>query len=73
MVKEYSLIFVESNLINHLKPRIMNKERLEYLTELAEDYGVDLNTVITMAEMLGENEDYDGLVTSLEDMGDGIF
>ena len=51
----------------------MNKERLEYLTELAEDYGVDLNTVITMAEMLGENEDYDGLVTSLEDMGDGIF
>jgi len=51
----------------------MNKERLEYLTELAEDYGVDLNTVIALAEVLGQDEDYDGLVTSLDDIGDGMF
>ena len=43
------------------------KNRTEYLNSLAEDYGVDKDTVHCMAELLGPNEDFDGLVTSLED------
>ena len=41
--------------------------RDDYLNCLAEDYEVDVNTVYMLADMLGENEDFDGLVTSLED------
>lgn len=44
------------------------RDRQEYLESLAEDYGVDLDTVLLLADMLGPNEDFDGLVTSLEDM-----
>jgi hypothetical protein len=42
--------------------------RAEYLEMLADDYGVDLDTVHAMADVLGPMEDFDGLVTSLEDM-----
>jgi len=45
----------------------MNSERKEYLNGLAEDFGIDKHTVYTLASMLGENEDYDGLVVALED------
>ena len=43
-------------------------DRDDYLRSLAEDHEVDLETVLMMAEMLGPNEDFDGLVTHLEDM-----
>ncbi len=42
--------------------------RAEYLAMLSEDYGVDLDIVHAMADVLGPNEDFDGLVTSLEDI-----
>lgn len=45
----------------------MTKERMAYLKELAEEFDVELGFVIDLACLLGENEDYDGLVTSLED------
>lgn len=45
------------------------ESRAEYLAMLADDYGVDLDVVQAMADVLGPNEDFDGLVTSLEDMG----
>jgi hypothetical protein len=41
--------------------------RLEYHRSLAEDFGVDLALVRMMAGVLGPSEDYDGLVTALED------
>ncbi len=44
------------------------ESRAEYLAMLAEDYDVPLSTVYAMADVLGPNEDFDGLVTSLEDM-----
>lgn len=44
------------------------KDRNEYLQCLAEDYGIDLETVILLADILGENEDFDGLVSALEDV-----
>ena len=44
------------------------ENRAEYLEMLADDYGVDLDIVHAMADVLGPMEDFDGLVTSLEDM-----
>ena len=37
-------------------------DRDDYLTCLSEDYGVPIEDVFSLAEMLGENEDFDGLV-----------
>ena len=39
--------------------------RREYLESLAEDYQLD--AVFALASMLGASEDFDGLVTALED------
>jgi len=41
--------------------------RQEYLEHLAADYGVDIEIVLNLAELLGPNEDFDGLVTMLQD------
>ena len=45
--------------------------RKDYLNNLADEMGVDRTTVYAMAQMLGPNEDFDGLVTSLEDYAEG--
>lgn len=42
--------------------------RQDYLESLAEDYGVDLDTVEALADLLGPDEDFDGLVSSLDDL-----
>ena len=42
----------------------------DYLKSLAEDYSVDLGTVKMFADLLGPSEDFDGLVTSLQDYSD---
>jgi hypothetical protein len=41
-----------------------------YLKNLAEEYEVSLSTVYTLASMLGPNEDFDGLLTELEDVAE---
>ena len=43
-------------------------DREDYLTCLAEDYGVPIEDVYSLADMLSENEDFDGLVSALEDI-----
>ena len=43
------------------------KNRIDYLTCLAEDYGCPLENVIALADALTESEDFDGLVSALED------
>lgn len=48
------------------------ESRRDYLTQLAEDNGVELDTVLMLASMLGPNEDFDGLVSSIEDMADQL-
>ena len=42
-------------------------DRDDYLKCLSEDYGVPIENVFSLAEMLGEHEDFDGLVSALED------
>ena len=41
------------------------KNRKDYLESLCEEY--DRTIVLTLANLLGQSEDFDGLVTSLED------
>lgn len=43
------------------------KDREDYLSSLAENYDTDIETVRMIADMLGESEDFDGLVNTLED------
>lgn len=44
------------------------EDRYEYLDSLAMEYGVSKVIVYALADMLGESEDFDGLVNALEDM-----
>ena len=43
-------------------------DRDDYLTCQSEDYGLPNEDADSLAEMLGENEDFDGLVSALEDI-----
>lgn len=47
--------------------------RKHYLLSLAEDYGVDISVVVQLASLLGEGEDFDGLVSSLQDIEEGMY
>lgn len=49
-----------------------NFDRFGYIKDLAENHGADLATVIEMADILGPEEDFDGLVTSIEDAAEGF-
>ena len=42
--------------------------RKAYLINLAEDHGVDRSQVFALASVLGPSEDFDGLVSHLEDI-----
>ncbi|GHU66970.1 hypothetical protein FACS189447_08680 [Spirochaetia bacterium] len=43
------------------------KNRQDYLKSLAAEYDLDLKTVLVLADMLGPSEDFDGLVSGLQD------
>lgn len=43
------------------------ENRKEYLVALADQYGMHEDYVFELAELLGPNEDFDGLVTTLQD------
>lgn len=44
------------------------KDRYDYLSSLAEEYDVPITYVYALADLLGPNEDFDGLINALEDM-----
>jgi len=46
------------------------ESRRDYLESLATEYGVDETIVFELASVLGRSEDFDGLVTELEDMNE---
>ena len=48
-------------------------DRFGYLECLADDHGVEFDVVLTLVDVLGPEEDFDGLVTSLEDLAAGAF
>lgn len=45
-------------------------DRKDYLKHLAKEYGVSYLEVYGLASFLGENEDFDGLISALDDMAD---
>lgn len=47
------------------------ENRADYLHGLADQYGVDTILVCALADMLGESEDFDGLVNALEEVENG--
>ena len=42
------------------------KDRNDYLQSLAEEYNLDFQIVSAMANVLGPDEDFDGLISTLE-------
>jgi hypothetical protein len=46
------------------------RDREDYLDNLADEHGVEPFVIAMMADMLGESEDFDGLVSELENMED---
>jgi hypothetical protein len=46
------------------------ENRKDYLNALADEYGVPTNVVYSVASMLGASEDFDGLVSSIQDYAD---
>lgn len=49
------------------------KDRKDYLKSLAEDFDMEYKDVVMIATTLGESEDFDGLITSLEDYCEGWY
>ena len=48
-------------------------DRDDYLRSLADDYGVPEEAVQALADILGPDEDFDGLISNLEDAADGSW
>jgi hypothetical protein len=46
------------------------KDREEYLQSLTKSYGIDITTVRMVSDLLGPSEDFDALVTELEDFAE---
>jgi hypothetical protein len=47
--------------------------RRDYLENLALDYGMNKTEVFTIASLLGKDEDFDGLVSMLDDHANKTF
>ena len=43
------------------------KNRKDYLINIADEYGIEESTVFFIANILGEAEDFDGLISTIED------
>lgn len=44
------------------------EDREEYLEYLSDEYEVELSSILAIAELLGREEDFDGLVSMIQDM-----
>ena len=42
--------------------------RKEYLQAISEDFGIDFEDVAMVATLLGSGEDFDGLISTLDDV-----
>lgn len=53
-------------MVNYVKEGY--ESRTDYLLTLCDEFGADPAVVFALAGVLGENEDFNGLVNELEDM-----
>lgn len=56
----------QGNFMNDYQELGFNNRR-EYLQSLSDEYGIGLSEIIAVAQLLGKNEDFDGLVSFCED------
>jgi len=49
------------------------KSRAEYLKSVAGEFSVPLDIVFYLSEILGPEEDFDGLLNELEDLEDRFY
>jgi hypothetical protein len=47
-------------------------DRNDYLNSLVDEYGVDAEAVSVFSDVFGPSEDFDGLISCLEDYADYI-
>ena len=68
VLKHWKIICIEDKTVDeNIYQQNGYADRDNYLTCLSEDYGVSIEDMYSLAEMLGENEDFDGLICALED------
>ena len=53
--------------MNNIYIRNGYKNRSDYFNNLADRFNIDINSVWALSDMLGSEEDFDGLVSSLDD------
>ena len=69
VLKHWKIICIEDKTVDeNIYQQNGYADRDNYLTCLSEDYGVSIEDMYSLAEMLGENEDFDGLICALEDV-----
>ena len=44
------------------------ENRKDYIQTIADDYGVDLFQVVELATLLGPEEDFDGLISMIDEL-----
>lgn len=47
--------------------------RIAYLKSVAEDYGVAEDAVFALADLLGPNEDFDGLISEVNELSERMM
>ena len=53
--------------MNNIYIRNGYDNRKDYLKSLSEQFNIDIESIYALSDMLGINEDFDGLVSSLDD------
>jgi hypothetical protein len=48
----------------------MTEERMQHMADLADEYGLDVGYIISLSEVLGPEEDHDGLVAMVQEFAD---
>ena len=62
------MVIKSEEIIMNVYEKLGYKDRADYLEFLSGNLEIDIDTVYAVAELLGTTEDFDGLVSSLEDM-----
>ena len=62
------LNLIVSNILYSIYTEKEYKDRQNYLNSVSDEYGVDINIVNSLADILGPDEDFDGLISILQDM-----
>ena len=62
------MVIKSEEIIMNVYEKLGYKNRSDYLEFLSDNLEIDIDDVYAVAELLGPTEDFDGLVSSLEDM-----